>query len=425
MFTRTALTTASLLVMLSACSSAASPDSASPSAEEPAHGGAPAAGSKGGGAANAAGNTAGGAVLDLGNVAAGAPITFEVPAGTVGFTIVVDAMPSASDSIGVQELTDPMGAVLVTDFGDPSATGRITRGDNGTGLGVVSVPLVNDQATTAVRAGRWTARLGGLTSAAKGMKGDSTPYSGQVHAVVHLQTSSDGAFHGGAIDLDLYVPDGLQVENDSGAAHSITAATAAADVDLQARLTLVFGLFHRLYGLDRGDVRYHAVATGVATLASQDEIDAANQLATSAVRERPAPQVILTNHLSPDGDGTEISGISNCLPGAVGVAGSKCSAVVVSLRAGSPAWEDASTFVHELGHFAGLDHTTQFGGDPDTLGDTPVCTNTAKSALTSCPDKDNLMFPTVNLATDEPSIVVSPSQRAVFLGSSLYRPLAP
>ena len=424
MFSRSALTTASLLVMLSACSSAGSSDAASPVGDAPGSGGAPATGTRDGGATSAAGNTAGGTVLDLGNVAAGAPITFDVPAGTVGFTIVIDATVTSQDSLGVQELTDPKGAVVVSDFGDPSAKGRFMRGDNGTGLGVASIPLVNDHATTAVPKGRWTARLGGVTSAAKGSKGDSTPFSGQVHAVVQLQTSSDGTFHGGAIDLDLYVPDGLRVENGAGDAHTITAATAAADVDLQARLTLAFGLFHRLYGLARGDVRYHAVAASAATLASQAEIDAANQLAASAVRARPAPQVILTNRLSPDGDAGEISGLSNCLPGAVGVAGSKCSAVVVSLRAGSPAWQDASTLVHEIGHFAGLDHTTQFGGDPDTLGDTPVCTDTTKSALTSCPDKDNLMFPTVNLATDEPSITVSPSQRAVFLASSLYRPLA-
>ena len=77
--------------------------------------------------------------------------------------------------------------------------------------------------------------------------------------------------------------------------------------------------------------------------------------------------------------------------------------------------------MHELGHFIGLEHTTEFDGYADTLNDTPACTNLAKNQLASCPDHDNLMFPTSNLATSEPSIAVSPMQRALVRASALYR----
>jgi len=356
--------------------------------------------------------------IDLGRVAAGTEVTFEVPANTVGFTVIVDAPANEGDALGVQELRDPSGTVVVRDFLDSRSSGRSLIGWPGAGAAALRFPLVDDHASERVRAGKWTVRLGG-TSAGSGAKGSSAPLASRVHGVVRLQTSTDGAFRGGAIDLDLYVPDGLEIIDD-GPARQINAASASSDPGMKTRLDSAFDLFKRLYGLEKGDVRYHAIAASVASVVGQDEVDAANRLAT-AVSPRIAAQVVLTNRLSPDGpDGGPISGVSNCLPGAVGLPGTACSAVIVSLR-GGPAWQDAATLVHELGHFAGLEHTTEFGGDFDTLADTPQCTNTAKSALASCPDHDNLMFPSVNLSTSEASIAVSETQRAIMRSSSLYR----
>lgn len=428
MITRAALTVLPrLLPMLLALAAGTGCTSAAPTipgdeegAEDRAGNAAPGAPAKNGGTGGGTGVSPNDpSVVDLGEVQAGAEVTFDVPRGTLGFTIVVDGTVTANDALGVQDLGDPSGAAVIRDYVDVKEPGRATRGDVGSGVGVVGIPLVGNHATEAVPAGKWKVKIGGVTGSAKGGKGSAIPFAGKAHAAVRFQTSSDGSFKGGALDLDLYVPDGLMVGG-NGAPHAVNAAGAAADLALQSRLTVAFGMFKRLYDLDRGDVRYHALPAAIRELGTQEQIDAANRLATF-VGPHASAQIILTNRLSPDGDDGEISGVSNGLPGAIGLPGSRCSAVVVSLRSGTPAWQDAATLVHELAHFVGLEHTTELDGYADTLNDTPACTTLGKSQLASCPDRNNLMFPTVNLATDEPSVAVSATQRALVQASPLYR----
>ena len=92
----------------------------------------------------------------------------------------------------------------------------------------------------------------------------------------------------------------------------------------------------------------------------------------------------------------------------------------MSLRAG-PLWQTAATMIHELGHFTGLEHSTEFDLVHDRLSDTPKCEDMSKSALRSCLDRENLMFPSADVATSQETIEVSETQRAVFRSSAIVR----
>lgn len=364
--------------------------------------------------------------LDLGTFDADATVEIDIPEGTTGFDILVQAAPQDGDFLGVRELRDPSGRVLIQDFLQTDGQGRSQTGSGGTGIGIVRYPFVGDHATDRVAAGKWTARLGGVhadPNARKGAKRTETPWTGRLRASVLLQGSNDGAFHGGALDLDFYVPDGLRISDAQGdGTHTIDATSAETDHRFSQMLDSAFEIAHRIWGIDRGDVRFHRVDASIAALHDQDAIDAANRLATF-VGDRPSGQIVLTNLLSPDGDGSVISGVSNCMPGAVGVPGTACSAVVVSLREGMPVWMEAATLVHELGHFVGLEHTTELDGQvSDSLSDTPTCASiTEKSALFSCADRDNIMFPTTLQGGSEASVWASDEQKAIWRSSPLFR----
>lgn len=322
----------------------------------------------------------------------GTTVTLEIPTGTVGFTILVSGEGiGASDFIGVETLKDPSGKAVVSDYLGVAQPDRRLSGRNGEALVAIRYPFADDHAADAVPAGKWTATLGAIT----GGKGSTMPVARTLTASVKAQTSAAS----GTLDLDVWIPKDL----------ALNGAT------LEDRLSLAFGLFDRLFGLKRGEVRTHEIDGKFKSISGQDSVDAANRLVTATA----GAQVVLTNVLSPEGTG-EISGLS-CVPGAVNTAGTVCSAVIVSLRANSAPWMDAATLVHELGHFAGLSHSTEFDGNTDALADTPACTDLSKANLNSCPDHDNLMFPSVNSATDLASISVSANQRAVVRGSSIYR----
>jgi hypothetical protein len=384
------------LLVLSGCSSAPVDPAREPSAKDP-----PSA-NAGDHAAQASSR------IDLGNKPSGTDLSFEIGEGSLGFEIVVDAAAGADTAIGVAELIDPTGAVVIADLA------HSPHRPVGAGVSSLVYPAIGDAAPTTVPAGTWKVKLGGDSSDPKAGKGGPiTPWSGDIHGVVFVQSAASGAFGGGQLDLDLYIPPGLDAGDGA-----IDVTSAPNDAALKARIDQMFALESSLYGIARGEVRYHAVASSVANIAGYDAIDAANRLAT-AQGDRPAAQVILTNKLEPDGAGSgEISGITNCLPGAIGVPGTPCSAVIVALRLS--VYEDAVTIVHELGHFIGLEHTTEFDDDGfDQLSDTPECTNMSKTAMPSCPDLTNVMFPT-SIARTERQVVVSPTQARIMHASPLY-----
>lgn len=77
--------------------------------------------------------------------------------------------------------------------------------------------------------------------------------------------------------------------------------------------------------------------------------------------------------------------------------------IVISSHIKNRRWNDdlsstgvSNTAIHELGHFFGLSHTTEFGGyEFDNLDDTPECPDMQNSEqrINKCPDRHYIMFP--------------------------------
>jgi hypothetical protein len=92
----------------------------------------------------------------------------------------------------------------------------------------------------------------------------------------------------------------------------------------------------------------------------------------------------------------------------------------VAMEVSSDGHFDALVLRHQVGHMAGLFHTTErtdmaAKGKIDALDDTPSCDDTLK--LDFCPDAANVMFPVPNSAW---SGALTAQQTAVVHGSTLY-----
>lgn len=117
-------------------------------------------------------------------------------------------------------------------------------------------------------------------------------------------------------------------------------------------------------------------------------------------------------------------GLAPGIPGVMGLHGSQGTALVLGTdNYGS---EDGDRLVgdvlaHELGHFLGLEHTTELYShhDFDHLDDTPECPDISVETLQSCPDFDNLMFPIPSFRDE---VVITETQVGVMKSTPVVRP---
>jgi hypothetical protein len=117
--------------------------------------------------------------------------------------------------------------------------------------------------------------------------------------------------------------------------------------------------------------------------------------------------------------GTDFSqaiGVAGGIPGSPTVNGTTISGVAYQ-PSGDPSY-DVTVLRHEIGHLAGLFHTTEFATtDTDPISDTLECVAaTIQATPEKCPDVVNTMFPIAFGNTE-----LSDAQKRVIQGSALYR----
>lgn len=219
---------------------------------------------------------------------------------------------------------------------------------------------------------------------------------------------------GTTIDLHLYlvgVPD-------------VTAATA----EEFAPLTDVFDAIAELLepaGITIGERRWFDAPDDIASLHAIvrgdwqiDELVASSTLVGPELDDALALNVFLTRAFAWS-DGSGVIGISAGLPGAAGLHGTRSSGVVMTAEYadGTDAGSAFTSIVlaHEMGHYLGLFHTTEFTfAHWDPLTDTPQCETRNPE---TCPDLTNLMFPLAG----EDHTVITPQQASVLLANPLTR----
>lgn len=233
--------------------------------------------------------------------------------------------------------------------------------------------------------------------------------------VVHIETASYDALDGLLfLDLNLYL---VGVPN-------LTAATAATNpnyLDMLAAFQESLGDA----GLAVGDVRYFDVTGEVRnrfTLIREDS--EAFELVRLARQPGPTEGDLMSVNVffiqGFAGDMSGTLGISAGIPGSAGLHGGPGGGLIFSSaslqRSGGRLV--GQTLSHEVGHYLGLFHTTEFNFlGQDHLEDTPVCPTIGRGS-SACPDFTNLMYPA---AANRPRTELTPGQAQILRANPLTR----
>lgn len=334
--------------------------------------------------------------IDLGEVAPESPVLVDIPAGTLGFNVVVEG----AGIVGVHSLRSPTGEWVGRDH--RPIGGSYASSASASGIAAMSVPQNLLASARPPVPGRWEAVFTG------------TP---PLRASIRAQVAPGGGAAGGLLDLRVFVPRGLKMKTPT-AAHVVTPEEAPADAALQARLDAFYDGLSRLFGIGRGRVSYHAIDERFLTVSSSDDL---GQLYAQGARlgDAQALDVMLVRalELSP---GHPLFGRAAAIPGPATHAGTRQSGIAVAILPESSPATDALVMLHEAGHYFGLNHTSELAADAfDPLDDTPRCEGLWLGKMAECPDAHNLMFPSASWS----GLKVSDGQRAVVLGSPVYRQL--
>ncbi len=309
----------------------------------------------------------------------------ELPQGTVmqSGSFTVQAEPGTLGLSFVATTPNPFAQVSVTRQGAPSGATVIgavvpSNGYEYSWFGAIaqSTPQVSHPETFPLAQGPWTF---------------DAEADGSMTATIYRRQTNDGAFHGGVLDVNVFIP--------------------ADFVSQEAVLAELQSAYSEWAGITLGDVRFFTVGSQYLTVDENNVFDYTAE--TAIAPSRPSLNLMLT--ISIEGQFSGAAGFSLGAPGAPTNPGSTMAGVVWMWI--GDGFFDTIILRHEAGHFAGLFHTSEFeAGLGDALSDTPMCDDVMAS-FESCPDFDNIMFPTGGSGAQ----VFSPLQEKVIQGSSIYR----
>ena len=171
-----------------------------------------------------------------------------------------------------------------------------------------------------------------------------------------------------------------------------------------------------------------AEATAHLVIEGQEEINDLFKLSQEPEYDPLRLNVFLISSFSGDMEG--VLGVSGGIPGSPGLHGGPISGVVFAtegLLGQSSIFMNGNellgqTMAHEIGHYLGLFHTSEMQGDQtDPINDTPSCPSATISSreMQSCPDYDNLMFPTASMRD---SVVITDQQSEILRGQPNVQP---
>ncbi|MGK4004441.1 hypothetical protein WMF31_17530 [Sorangium sp. So ce1036] len=310
----------------------------------------------------------------------GTPAPVAIPPGTLGFTAIArrDTPSPSFEPVGIKEIRDPEGTPLAADYSIPGTLAFFYN----QGIGTAAVPQTGTTASVPLVPGIYWVTVGDGTSEDPDLL---------AHLTVWRRQTLDGRFHGGIIDINAFI---------AGDAHP-------AEYVQQALRTAYQGYV----GLRVGRITPHSLGREWERIDEENLPHVFEQ--TAGAPGRPALNVIVVSQL----DGA-LLGASGATPSAPAVAlehGTRLSGLVVLLY-GNPVI-DTIILRHELGHLAGLFHTTEIQpGFGDPLDDTAQCDDVNRH-MESCPDFSNIMFPTGGDFSGK----ITPQQTTVMQASAFYR----
>ena len=197
----------------------------------------------------------------------------------------------------------------------------------------------------------------------------------------------------GIIDLHVFIA--------ADAKEGVSAANAASDPEIAAAMERIGVYYTAIAGIDVGSVSYYDIDAQYAVIDDAAELDAMFSL--SSMAEGDGPAVFFVASLSGLGEGG-LAGYSGGIPGPPDIRGKPRCGVAVVLHGTERLTAD--TTAHELGHYLGLFHTSEYYSEAsgelhDTISDTAECVLRTPEDYAACEAKTNIMFPAISGSQDE------------------------